>query len=641
MIFMKNSYCKNFTRYIRRQTNEVFVGTIPMGGANPIRVQSMINTDTCATIDSVRQIIRIASEKADYVRLTVPGLKDAENLSNIIAELTKQNCNIPLIADIHFNPRLARIAAAIVDKVRINPGNFIDKTVVQNVDFTNNHYLAELDRLKVEFLQLLEICKKNNTAIRIGTNHGSLSDRIINRFGDTPLGMAESAMEFLRICKEEKFNNVVVSMKASNTRIMVYATRLLVSKMDGENMQFPLHLGVTEAGEGEDGRIKSAVGIGTILADGIGDTIRVSLTEDPELEIPVARKLVSYFEERENHSLIPSFGDYPLDPYEYNRRNSHAVLNIGGNQSPVVLLTMNDTINKKSLGEIGWYLSNNGEWSFNDISPDVLVVSTWPDDVPKPQQKHILINCSFSGAGAPEDNGFSLIDFNNYKKGEVNSTKTIFVQIKSSELLKNEIELIGGNRNAVIVLETDNENGLADQRGAIFRLMNSGCTNPVIIKRGYKESLKEDFQLKSAADTGGLFIDGLADGIWIENSDSLNNKDILSTAFGILQASRVRTSKTEYISCPSCGRTMFDLQTTTRKIRERTNHLKGLKIGVMGCIVNGPGEMADADYGYVGSGRGKVTLYKEKEVIKRNVPEENAVDELVVLIKENGDWVEP
>jgi (E)-4-hydroxy-3-methylbut-2-enyl-diphosphate synthase len=638
---MNPSYCKDLLRYCRRETNEVFVGHIALGGLNPIRIQSMTNTNTFSSVDSVRQIIRIAAEGADYVRLTVPGQKDAENLSNIIAELTRQNCNIPLIADIHFNPRLARTAAAIVDKVRINPGNFIDKKGGQNSDFTKEQYFAESGRLKEEFLQLLDICKKHKTAIRIGTNHGSLSDRIIERFGDTPLGMAESAMEFLRICKEEKFKDVVVSMKASNTRIMVYATRLLVSKMDEENMQFPLHLGVTEAGEGEDGRIKSAVGIGALLADGIGDTIRVSLTEDPELEIPVAKKLVSYIKERENHAFIPPFGDFPLNPYEYNRRDLHPVLNIGSNHLPVVLFSLNGAFNKKDLEEIGWNFSESGGWGFNDISPDFLVVNKWPDELPIPNQKFILFGNLQSGPVKSEENCFSLIDFNSYKKVAENNVKTIFIQIKSSELLKNEIELINKNKNAVIVLETDNENGLADQRSAILRLINNNCTNPVIIKRAYKENFKEDFQLKSSADIGGLFIDGLADGLWIENSGSLSYGEILNTSFGILQASRVRTSKTEYISCPSCGRTMFDLQTITRKIRERTNHLKGLKIGVMGCIVNGPGEMADADYGYVGSGKGKVTLYKEKEVIKRNVPEEKAVEELVLLIKENGDWVEP
>jgi (E)-4-hydroxy-3-methylbut-2-enyl-diphosphate synthase len=638
---MKPSYCKDFNKYIRRITNEVFVGTIPMGASNPIRIQSMTNTDTSDTVGSVRQIIRIAAENADYVRLTVPGQKDAENLAHIITELTKQDCNIPLIADIHFNPRLARVAATIVDKVRINPGNFIDKKSERKEDFTEGHYLAELSKLKEEFQQLLTICEKHNTAIRIGTNHGSLSDRIINRFGDTPLGMAESAMEFLRICKEENFSNVVVSMKASNTRIMVYATRLLVSKMDEENIHYPLHLGVTEAGEGEDGRIKSAVGIGSLLADGIGDTIRVSLTEDPELEIPVAKKLVEYIRERENHANIPSFGDYPLNPYEYCRRESHPVIGIGGNQVPVVLLSLNKIANKKNLEEIGWNLSGNGTWSFNDIAPDFLVVGSWPDELPIPQQKFVVIKGFQKNKEVPGENFLSLVDFASYKTSAVIGTNPMFVQFKASELLKEEIELICKNKLAIIVLETDNDNGLADQRSAILRLMNNKCCNPVIVKRSYGENTKEDFQLKSSTDSGTLFIDGLADGLWLENKGILTDVEILNTTFGILQASRVRTSKTEYISCPSCGRTMFDLQATTRKIRERTNHLKGLKIGVMGCIVNGPGEMADADYGYVGSGKGKVTLYKEKEVIKRNVPEDKAVDELILLIKENGDWYEP
>jgi (E)-4-hydroxy-3-methylbut-2-enyl-diphosphate synthase len=636
---MKPGYCKDFLKYKRRNSTIVTIGDIPMGGNYPVRIQSMTNTDTSNIAESVKQIIAIANEGADYVRLTVPGQKDAESLQPIKSVLAKLGQKIPLIADIHFNPRLAHIAATIVEKVRINPGNFTDKkpggkSVIsdKNIDF---------QRLRKELLKLIEICRKHHTVLRIGTNHGSLSDRIMDKYGDTAEGMVESAMEFLRICKEVGFNDVVVSMKASNTRIMVYASRLLAKTMEEEDMVFPIHLGVTEAGEGEDGRIKSAVGIGALLADGIGETIRVSLTEDPEIEIPVARKLADYFSERLNHPPIPGFGSYPLNPYEYNRRKTLPVFNIGGNHVPVVISSFQGKLSNSLLEQIGWTCLSDNTWKFNDTSPDYLLIDQWPADIKCPPDKKLISRVVSQDISSFAGDNFVLMDYKTFARCEFKQDLNLLVTIKASELNRAEIASLKKHKNLVAILETDNLNGFADQRAAIIRMINQDCLIPVILKRTYSENVAEDFQLKAAADFGGLFIDGLGDGIWIENRGTLSSKEIIATSFGILQASRVRTTKTEYISCPSCGRTLFDLQLTTRNIRERTNHLKSLKIGIMGCIVNGPGEMADADYGYVGAGRGKVTLYKQKEVIKRNVSEELAVEELINIIKENGDWVEP
>ena len=633
---MKNLYCNDLLCYKRRETSVVHVGNVSIGGGFPIQIQSMTNTNTSNTTDTVKQIVRIAREGADLVRVTVPGTKDAENLTNIMAELAKHNCHIPIVADIHFNPKLARMAAGVVHKVRVNPGNFVDKKSPGSPEHSEVQYQRELEKLRDELKNLLVICRKHDTAIRIGTNHGSLSERIVSRYGDSPEGMAESAMEFLRICVEEKFTDVVVSMKASNTRVMVFATRLLVQKMEAEGMHFPLHLGVTEAGEGEDGRIKSAVGIGALLADGIGETIRISLTEDPELEIPVARSLVEYFKERASHTLIPAFGQYPIDPFSYTKRDTQKVNNMGAAQAPVVLYQFNTSITIETLRSIGWQLLQNGEWAFTDQSPDYIIVEQWPENIPVPQAKGIISTSQLNKTKL-----IPIFDFQEFQKGISSSDQPKFVRIQSHLLLDVQIEAIMNDANAVIILETDNKNGFADQRAAIFRLMNKGCINPVVLRRTYNETSIDELQLKAASDLGGLFIDGLAEGIWVENNGIIGAKEIVSTAFGILQASRVRTTKTEYISCPSCGRTLFDLQSTTRKIREQTAHLKGLKIGIMGCIVNGPGEMADADYGYVGTGMQRVTLYKGQQVIKRNIPETDAVEQLIELIKEHGDWVEP
>ncbi len=636
---MNTQYCPDFLNYQRRFTSEVNIGGIPMGGKNPVRIQSMTNTPTHDIVATADQIIRMYEAGADYVRLTVPSLKDAENLGTITQILKEKHCPVPLIADVHFNPEIAIIAAGKVQKVRINPGNYSGKKEFRIVDYSEKQYREELNELKKKFVRLLEECKKHRTALRIGVNHGSLSDRIMSRYGDTPEGMAESAMEFLRICHEEDFNDVVISMKASNTRTMVYATRLVVRKMLEEHMHYPLHLGVTEAGEGEDGRIRSAIGIGALLVDGIGDTIRVSLTEDPVAEIPVAKKIISRFLQLNNHVKIPGFGNYPLNPFLFQKRQTYSAGCIGGNFPPVIISAIEGEINENSIAAAGWSYSNENGWKFDTISADVLYLPTWPDDLPVPEGKYIITH---SCAGNPESKFFiPLMNWQEFIDSSPQSSALICLQVSASQLDEEKISRIKESTSLVIMLETDHINGFADQRAAIFRLINNNCHSPVILKRSYCEKDTEDFQIRAACDLGGLLIDGLGEGIWLENKGNISIQTIISTGLSILQFSRVRISRTEYISCPSCGRTLFDLQTTTKKIREKTAHLKGLKIGIMGCIVNGPGEMADADYGYVGTGKGKVTLYKEKTVIKRNVPEKDAVDELIELIKENGDWVEP
>ena len=609
-----------------------------MGSEYPVRIQSMTNTLTSDINTTVEQIQRIYKAGANYVRLTVPSLKDTEYVEEIIRELRQKKCDVPVIADIHFNPRIAMISASQVEKVRINPGNFADKKTAMGTEYSEDEYLAELDAIKEKLLELIAVCHKHKTALRIGTNHGSLSARIVDRYGDTPWGMVESAMEFLRICSEARFDDVVVSMKASNTRVMVYATRLLVKMMEEENMHFPLHLGVTEAGEGEDGRIKSAVGIGNLLADGIGDTIRVSLTEDPEAEIPVATKLVQYITQRNGHTDILSFACNPIDPYNYKKRETQAIMNIGGDNPPIVVGTVIGIIDRKKLEESGWVYSGTSGWKFSDTAPDTIAAGFWPDDLPLPENKYLAVPLS-------EETGntqiLAQIVWNKSCEKILAARNAALLHIAASNLTFENIRVIKKYSHTILVIYSDNANCYADLRAAVFRLMNAGAENPVIFKLNLAENNKEDFQLKASSELGGLFIDGLGNGIWLENEGSLTDGEILATAFGILQASRERISKTEYISCPSCGRTLFDIQSATQKIRKYTSHLKGLKIGIMGCIVNGPGEMADADYGYVGSGKGKVTLYKGKEVVKKNIPGEEAIDELIGLIKENGDWIEP
>jgi (E)-4-hydroxy-3-methylbut-2-enyl-diphosphate synthase len=597
-----------------------------MGGNYPIRVQSMVNTPTMDTLATIDQCIRIINAGADYVRITAPGILEAENLANIKSGLHKLGYKTPLIADIHFNPKAAEVAAAIVEKIRINPGNYTDKKRFEQLDFTEMEYKLELEKIFEKLIPLLKICKAHGTAIRIGVNHGSLSDRIISRYGDTPMGMVESAMEFIRICHNENFNNLVVSLKASNIRIMVQANRLLVNKMIAEGLTYPIHLGVTEAGDGEDGRIKSASGIGALLADGIGDTIRVSLTEDPEAEIPVARQLVSMFSGRKESEVIPSFNTDLKNPFEYQKRESATVKNIGGRNTPIVISDFDEKVFNPDMA---------------GIVPEYFYLNSGLDYGKLPEKFNYILNLHDWWKFAREKSNifpfYTDAEFRFYgpKHADLN-----FVVISNQDDIENLQEAIYAKTNVVLILETFNSNGLADQRSFFHQLLERKMNVPVIINRNYAENNLYEFQVKSASDLGGLLIDGFGDGTWIRNSVPLKSSNIASTSLGIMQASRVRTSKTEYISCPSCGRTLFDLQSVTSQIKQRTGHLKHLKIGIMGCIVNGPGEMADADYGYVGAAAGKVTLYKGKQVIKKNIASEKAVDELIILIKEKGDWVD-
>ncbi|MFM1874964.1 MAG: 4-hydroxy-3-methylbut-2-en-yl diphosphate synthase [Bacteroidota bacterium] len=634
------SYCNSLTVYQRFRTREVRVGSIGIGGNNPIRIQSMTTTDTLDTEATVAQSIRMIEAGCELVRITAPSKKEAENLANIKAELRKRGYEAPICADIHFTPNAAEIAATIVEKVRVNPGNYADRKRFENIDYTDEAYLAELARIRERFIPLVQICKKHGTAMRIGTNHGSLSDRILSRYGDTPLGMVESAMEFLRICREHDFHAIVLSMKASNTQVMVQAYRLLVATMMENGMDYPLHLGVTEAGEGEDGRIKSAVGIGTLLEDGLGDTVRVSLTEDPEFEIPVAQALVSRYADREKlQSPIPAYqGPYPVDPFQFSKRRTNAVLNIGGDNVPRVIadLSNKEQISPANLFAFGYnYSVESDKWNITDLACDFVFVGDSQIDFEIPGTLGIIQRHMHWNSG--KDRHYPFFTVSDYLNATQFGTLN-FVQASILELDDVFLARIASACNVVVILETVNAHAMAELRRAICLFGERNIAVPIIVKRGY--DLDENaFQLYASTDVGGLLVDGLGDGCWITNS-SVPNRTLNNTAFGILQAARARTSKTEYISCPSCGRTLFDLQETTAKIRKRTDHLKGVKIGIMGCIVNGPGEMADADYGYVGTGKGKITLYKGQEVVKRNIPSEEALEALEALIKEHGDWVE-
>jgi len=527
-------YCDSLFSYSRFKTTEVNIGDVPLGANNPIRIQSMTNTDTMDTLSTVEQTLRMVRAGCEYVRITAQGIKEAENLAVIKNELRKHGCKVPLIADIHFNPTAAEVAARIVEKVRINPGNYTDKKHFQKVDYTESEYQEEIERIRERILPLIKICKEYGTAMRIGTNHGSLSDRIISRYGDTPLGMVESALEYIRICRDSDYHNLVLSMKSSNVRVMVQACRLLVSRMKAEGMNYPLHLGVTEAGDGEDGRIKSVAGIGTLLGDGIGDTIRVSLTEAPENELSVARMLVQHYQNNDARFPLDFEGKIPVNPYEYLKRKTKTMGSVGGDRP--------------------------------------MAVVTHAGDIP----------------------------------------------------------------SGVIVANQKNNAGF---RKLFFDLINHNDLTPVIIHRYFSDCAADKFQFLATSEIAPLLIDGLGDGIWLE-ADGISPEIVERTAYSILQATRSRITKTEYIACPSCGRTLYDIQETLKKIRKRTSHLKNLKIAVMGCIVNGPGEMADADYGYVGAGKGKITLYKKKEVIRKNIPQTEAVEALITLIKESGDWEE-
>ncbi len=629
-----NQYCSDLTSYSRRKSVEVAIGDIALGGNNPIRVQSMTTVDTMDTIGSVEQSIRMIEAGSEYVRLTAPGIREAENLANIKRELRNRGYNNPLIADIHFTPNAAETAARIVEKVRINPGNYIDRKKFQSLEYSDAQYAEEVAQIRERFLPLIKVCKEYGTAMRIGTNHGSLSDRIMSRYGDTPLGMVESALEFLRICEDENYDQVVLSMKASNTLVMVESYRLLVNKLNAEGLKpYPLHLGVTEAGEGEDGRIKSALGIGTLLEDGLGDTIRVSLTEEPEYEVPVAKALVERNTHRHPNISIQDIENYAIDPFRYSRRLTEKIDNIGGEQVPVVVADLSavSNLNIDKFKQIGHhYLPEQDKWVARDIAADFVYLGSKQAQENLPGSLGQIFDYDFWQRMTPKANQLPLFTLTNYQ---------LLAQLNFI-LLNVDLATIPDSlsETTVIIVETKSEHALAAIRSFINQLLIKNVQNPVLIKRDYADLDIDKVQLYAATDIGGLFVDGLGDGVMLTNSNLLEANQ---TAFGILQAARIRMSKTEYISCPSCGRTLFDLQKTTAMIRSRTDHLQGVKIGIMGCIVNGPGEMADADYGYVGSGPGKITLYKGHEVVKKGLPTEEAVNELINLIKEYGDWVEP
>lgn len=633
-------YCIDLFERKRFNTIEVSIGSLKLGGKNPIRVQSMTTIDTMDTIGSVDQAIRMIDAGCELVRLTAPSKNEAENLANIKDELIKRGYHTPLVADIHFTPNAAEIAAKIVEKVRVNPGNYADKKKFEEITYTEESYLSELQRIESKFVPLIGLCKVHNTTLRIGTNHGSLSDRILSRYGDTPEGMVESAMEFIRICEKHQFYNLVISMKASNTLVMVQAYRLLAATMLQNGKCYPLHLGVTEAGDGEDGRIKSAVGIGALLEDGLGDTIRVSLTEEPELEIPVAQKLIHKYNERTNVLNFdkPTF-EIPYSPFHYKKRKTTEIQNIGGKHVPVVIadLSTKNEIVPANFYAFGYnYSTHLDKWNLTDQAADYVYIGD--NQLPFGVPGTLGVICSYSNwlKNYVENPGyFPFINLDDLSR--LGTDTLAFVAINCAE--KINYETLKNHPHAVIVLQCNYSNKTQVFRKYYCDFAINNIQNPVILQIKSTSEDVETFQLHTSSEAGSMLIDGFGDGLWLQGT--IPNTVINSTAFGILQATRTRISKTEYISCPSCGRTLFDLQETTQKIRDRTSHLKGIKIGIMGCIVNGPGEMADADYGYVGTGPGKINLYKEKTVVKKNVPETEAVQELIQLIKDNGDWIEP
>ena len=642
---MKNKkiYCNSLTKYSRFKTREVMVGNIGVGGENPIRVQSMTTADTMNTEKSVAETISLVNVGCEIVRLTAPSKKDAENLRVIKSILREKGINVPLVADIHFTPNAAEVAADIVEKIRVNPGNYADKKQFKNYEYTDETYFEELERIRSKFTPLVLKCKANKVAMRIGTNHGSLSDRILSRYGDTPLGMVESAMEFIRICEENEYYELVLSMKASNPKVMVQAYRLLVAAMIENNMNYPLHLGVTEAGDGEDGRIKSAIGIGILLEDGIGDTIRVSLTEDAEAEIPVAQNIIKRYSHRKDHEEIQTVALNLINPYEYTRRKTTKIYNIGGGNVPIVMadFSLKKQIKPASLFALGYnYSVPLDKWNITDQACDYIFLNKNEIDFEIPGTLGLVYEYETWKKNQNKDRVYPFLNSKQYLSDIEKHEKLNFVYCTISELNKEFLTKIKEDKTVTLIIDTYNKHGLAEQRQIFNILMENECKNPVIIGRAYGNLPEEELQIDASIDIGGLLLDGLGDGVFIAAENCGSDQFLNSTAFGILQATRTRISKTDYISCPSCGRTLFDLQETTAKIREKTSHLKGLKIGIMGCIVNGPGEMADADYGYVGTGKGKITLYKEKEVVKKNISEENALEELINLIRENGDWVD-
>ncbi len=668
-------YCNSLTQLSRLKTREVKIGDLRLGNGNPIRVQTMTTTDTMDTMATVEQTIRCIEAGAELVRITAPSKKEAENLQNIKDELRKRGYTTPIVADIHFTPNAAEIAARIVEKVRVNPGNYVDKKKFEQIDYTDAEYLEEIERIRERFTPLVLICKEYGTAMRIGTNHGSLSDRIMSRYGDTPIGMVESAMEFLRIARSEDYHNIVLSMKASNPQVMVQAYRLLVQQMEAEFGEcYPLHLGVTEAGDGEDGRVKSAAGIGTLLEDGIGDTVRVSLTEDPELEIPVCKDLIKRYsiENRAGltQGLVPLITKVPYDPFNYSRRKTFSVSNIGGAQVPVVIADFSKVtqITPSHLEAIGYkYDAVTDKWAIGDAAADYIFTGNQLLDFALPGTLKVIVYPATYEESTDKYSYFPIFDRSGYAQANCKSDAINFVMVDcfNDATAVNDftfLEEFANDTTVVLCLSSTNANAMQSIRRMMMELMNLHVQNPVVIITDSDWQTADEHLIHYATECGSLLLDGMGDGICLgmtaasyqaqskgemdtSGRNYLNNTSveqfINSSAFSILQATRTRISKTEYISCPSCGRTLFDLQETTAKIRNVTNHLKGVKIAIMGCIVNGPGEMADADFGYVGSGVGKITLYKGKDIMKRNIDSEIAVSELINLLKEHGAWVEP
>lgn len=664
-------YSESLTSYKRIHTRPVKVGNLMIGGGNPIRVQTMTTTDTMDTDATVAQIIRCIEAGAELVRVTAPSKKEAENLANIKAILHSKGYSTPLVADIHFTPNAAEIAARIVEKVRVNPGNYVDKKKFEQIDYTDAEYVEEIERIRERFTPLVLICKEHGTAMRIGTNHGSLSDRIMSRYGDTAIGMVESAMEFLRIARSLDYHQIILSMKSSNPQVMVQAYRLLIQQMHQEfNELYPLHLGVTEAGDGEDGRIKSAMGIGTLLEDGIGDTIRVSLTEDPELEIPVCLDLVKRYLHlsANNLNMVPAFTQLPYSPFEYTRRSTIAVKNIGGKQVPVVIADLShlSTIKTTDLVAIGYtYDVATDKWAISDAAADYVFIGQAPLDFNLPGTLSIVATPAVCALANNIEKYHPIMDAAAYTALDAKHPQLNFVQIdcySDRQPIAEELLLqIAKDPTVVLCLSSQCTNAMQAVRRMAIQLMQLDIRQPIILVTDSQWKTTDEHLIHFAIETGALLLEGIGDGIClglhkdaydasvngsnVSGRNYFNNSSIEqllnTTAFGILQATRTRISKTEYISCPSCGRTLFELQETTAKIRAVTNHLKGLKIAIMGCIVNGPGEMADADFGYVGSGVGKITLYKGKEVMKRNIDSNVAVDELILLLKEHNAWIEP
>lgn len=617
--------------YKRRAATVAHVGRLNIGGDNPVRVQSMTTTSTLDTEGSVAQCKRIIDAGGELVRLTTQGRREAENLANISRQLRAEGYTQPLCADIHFNANVADVAACHTEKVRINPGNYVDPArTFKHLEYTDEQYAQELEKIEERLTTFIDLCKKHHTAVRIGVNHGSLSDRIMSRYGDTPEGIVESCMEFLRIFRKHNFDDVVISIKASNTVVMVRSVRLLVAEMDREDMHYPLHLGVTEAGEGEDGRIKSAVGIGALLADGIGDTIRVSLSEEPEAEIPVAKHLVRYIRRKQGHLLVPGVQAKNFDYLRPERRKTQAVGPIGGTQPPVVIVS---EVQGAKEGV------TQGQEA---LRPDYIYVGQQMPDLPVEGQRYIV---DFNAFGRElqkhmdvADYMFPIFPYNAMPYiSAVPDTAPIFLVLAYGSCAEEYKACLKANPNVVVVVPSQHQNRLGEQRALVHELMAEGIENPVVFAQAYKHSQQEkaDLQLEAAADMGALMMDGLTDGLWLMNDGDIAMQDLTDTAYGILQAGRLRMVKTEYISCPGCGRTLYDLRTTIARVKEATKGMKGLKIGIMGCIVNGPGEMADADYGYVGAGVGRIALYRGKVCVERGIPEAEAVEHLLQLIKED------